>query len=107
MQQRSVLTGEPTSMDRDRFEIFKSTQQGQLESRFVLLSALRKPEVAKTRTVLEEQRRGGIPWLDYKGCYRSAFRRKAEIMQVSITRPDPHEATVLVNAVVDSYRATL
>ena len=34
-----------TSVDRDRFEIYKNTQQELLLSKLVLLSALRKPEV--------------------------------------------------------------
>ena len=104
IQEKSVLTGPVTAMDRDRFEIFKSTQQGKLLSRFVLLAAMRnKPDVAKTQTVLEEQQRGGDPVGRLQKLLSVNFPGKAEFMEVSITRSDPHEAQVLVNAVVDSY----
>ena len=104
MQERSVLTDQVTTMDRDRFEIFKSTQQEQLLSRFVLLAALRKPEVAKIpHGAGRTEARRGCRGLAASGSCRSAFRERRNIMEVSITRPDAHEATVLVNAVVDSY----
>ena len=103
MQDRSVLSGQLTTMDRDRFEIFKNQQENQLQQRFVLLAALRKPEVTKTRTVQEEQQRGGDVVGRLQGLLSVGFPGKAETMQVSIARSDPHEAAVLVNAVVEAY----
>ena len=103
MQEKSVLTGQLSTMDRDRFEIFKNQQQNRLLQRFVLLAALRKTEVAKTATVREEQDRGGDPAGRLQGLLSVSFPGKAETMQVSITRADAHEAAILVNSVVDSY----
>ena len=59
------MTGPATAMDRDRFEIFKNTQQGKLLSRFVLLAALRKPEVAKlpAGSGSTAGRRDAVDWL--------------------------------------------
>ena len=89
-------------MDRDRFEIYKSTQQQLATSRFVLMAALRRPEVAKLPAVQEAQKEtDAAVWL---AKYTSVgFPGKAEIMEISVTRQDAQEATTLVRAVVDAY----
>jgi hypothetical protein len=88
--------------DRDRFEIYKNTQQQLLLNRFVLLGALRKPEVAKLPSIQYEQKYGDpVGWLLKR--LSVDFPGNAEIMRVSITRDDPREAAILVAAVVDSY----
>lgn len=99
MQVQSVLGGPISTMDRDRFEIFKNTQAQSMTSRFVLLAALRKTEVARIPDVKEEP--DPASWL--AGLLSVGFPGRGEIMTVSVTRQDPHEAAVLVNAVVDSY----
>ena len=48
-------------MDRDRFDIYKNTQQQLVTSRFVLMAALRKPEVAKLSAVQEVRRKPTPP----------------------------------------------
>ncbi len=88
--------------DRDRFEIFKNTQREMLLSRFVLLSALRKRDVQSIPDVQEEQRTGdAVEWL--KNRLTVSFPGRAEVMEVSVTRPKGKEAAALVAAVVDSY----
>jgi capsular exopolysaccharide synthesis family protein len=90
------------AMDRDRFEIYKSTQQTLLLTRVVLQSALRKPEV-KDIPIIQYQTQYGdaVDWLTKN--ISVSFPGKAEFMAVSITREDPDEAKTLVQAVVDSY----
>ncbi|MEN6457573.1 MAG: AAA family ATPase [Thermoguttaceae bacterium] len=92
-----------TMTDPMRFDIFKNTQEGKLRSRKVMTDAMRKPEVAKTSGIREEQQRGGdaVDWLLRQTAV--GFPGKAELMQVSITRDNAKEAQTLVNAVVESY----
>ena len=102
MQERSVLSTPPTAFDRERFEIFKSTQKEKLVSRFDLLAALRKPGVAKLPEVQQAQRAGDVvEWL--KNRLSISFPGSAEIMEVSFRGYDPKAAATLVNAVVESY----
>ena len=87
---------------RDRFEIYKATQQQLLGCRFVLSAALRKPAVAQLPAIRHSQRSGDpVRWLKSK--LRVTFPGDAEIMEVSLTADDPNEAATLVQAVVDAY----
>jgi capsular exopolysaccharide synthesis family protein len=102
MQEVSILGNNGPLVDRDRFEIYKNSQQEQLLSRLVLLSALRKPEV-KDIPIIREKTLSSDPidWL--AGKLSVSFPGKAEQMVVSLSLPDAKEAKTLVNAVVDSY----
>lgn len=89
-------------IDRDRFEIFKNTQQESLLGRMVLMSALRNPAVRDIPIVREKTQYGDpVDWLT--GKLSVSFPGNAEIMMVSLSLADPKEAKTLVNAVVDSY----
>ena len=89
-------------VDRDRFEIYKNTQQQLVSSRFVLLAALRKPEISRLPVIKHEQRTGDpVRWLEKQ--LSVGFPGRAEIMSVSLSRRDPKEATTLVQAVVRAY----
>jgi capsular polysaccharide biosynthesis protein len=103
MQEKPILDdGACQRFDRDRFDIYKNTQQQLLVSRFVLLAALRKPEAAKLLSVQSKQQTGDpVKWL--AGRLRVSFPSKAEIMEVSLSSDDPKEAANLVNAVVNAY----
>ena len=90
-------------MDRDRFEIYKNTQQQLIMSRFVLMAALRKPEVARLPSVQEAQRSRRCREMVDASRLSVSFPGKAEIMQVSVCSNDPQEATILDRAVVDAY----
>ena len=81
------------------FQVYKKTQRVLLKSHFVLTAALRKPDVAKLASVRSEV--DPVRWLD--GIIKVEFPDDAEIMSVSCTRKDPHEAKILVKAVVDAY----
>jgi polysaccharide biosynthesis transport protein len=102
VHQKSIFEQMLSTTDREGFDIFKNTQQQLVLSRPVLMAALRKPDVAKIPAIQEAQRSGdAVDWLQ-KRLFIS-FPGKAQYMEVSVTRPNAHEAAVLVNAVVDSY----
>lgn len=102
MQEKPILGGGTSDTDRDRFEIYKNTQQQLLVSRFVLRAALRKPDVAKLASVERAQTAGdAVTWL--AGRLRVGFPGNAEIMEVSVRSEDRKEAATLVDAVVDAY----
>ena len=86
----------------ERFEIYKNTQRQLLLSRFVMISALRKPEVSAIPIIQKEQREGDpVQWLS--DSLSVDFPGRAEMMTVSLTLPDPDQAQTLVSSVVDSY----
>lgn len=85
------------------FEVYKGTQQQYVKSRFVLVAALRKPEAASASVLQEEL--DPVDWLQQN--LKVAFPGNAEIMQISLTTPDPRESAALVNAVVDAYKAEI
>lgn len=81
------------------FDIYKGTQQQLVTSPFVITAALRKPDATKLPCVYEQD--DPVSWL--KGKIKVSFPGNAEIMVISLTVEDPVAATVLVQAVVDSY----
>lgn len=102
IEEKMVFKGDSGTLDRDRFEIFKNTQRELLMSRFVMIAALRKPEVNRIPDIQEEQRTGdAADWLQRH--ISVSFPGRAEVMEVSMTRRDGQEAAVMVGAVVDSY----
>jgi capsular exopolysaccharide synthesis family protein len=102
MQESKILpTNEVMGADRDRFEIFKNTQEALLLNRFVLLAAIRKPEVKRLPPIVEQENQDPAGWLSQQLVV--SFPNKAEVMEVDVTRRDPAEAATLVNAVVDAY----
>jgi polysaccharide biosynthesis transport protein len=103
MQERDIaLATENVIVCGEPFDIYKSTQRQLVMSRFLLLAALRKPEVTKLPAVLEAQANGDVVnWLARR--LSVTFPGKAEIMEVSVRGNDPREAAVLCRAVVDAY----
>jgi len=102
MQEHRIFDQNVNVVDRDRFEIFKSTQQELLLRRVVLMSALRKPEVKNIPIVqYKTQYSDPVDWL--AGKLSVSFPGKAEVMTVSLSLDNPKEAQALVKAVVDSY----
>ena len=92
------------STDRDRFDIYKATQQQLVVSRFVLLAALRDPAVARLPIIRRvQENRDPVVWLQRQICVH--FPGKAELMEVSIAlgHSDSQEAATLVNGVVNAY----
>jgi beta-lactamase regulating signal transducer with metallopeptidase domain len=103
MQEKPIaFQSDNQTVDRDRFEIYKNTQQQLVISRFVLLAALRKREVVMLPSVLQAQKAGDAArWLGRR--LSVGFPGKAEIMEVSVSSNDPQEAAILDRAVVDAY----
>jgi beta-lactamase regulating signal transducer with metallopeptidase domain len=88
--------------ERERFEVYRSTQQQLLLSRFVLRAALRSDEAAKLTSVQQATTRGDAAvWLMNR--LQVSFPGNAAIMAVGISGDDAKEAAILVNAVVDTY----
>ena len=81
------------------FDVYKGTQMQYLKSRFVLIAALRKPEILKLTTVKQEI--DPVAWLAER--LSVSFPGEAEIMRVGLTSKDPKEVAALVNAVVQAY----
>ena len=97
-----AFEAENMSSDSSRFDIFKNTQRQMILSRFVLSSALQKPEVTRIPAVRKEVRKGDpVEWLAY--WLNVGFPGGAEVMTVSLSMRDPEHAQTLVKAVVDSY----
>ena len=93
---------EELGRERDRLDIYKNTQKQLLLSRFVLLAALRKPELAELRSVRQATAAGDpVGWLQKQ--LQVDFPGRAEVMTVSFSGPDPKEAATVVNAVVNAY----
>lgn len=91
-----------TTMDRtgrNPYEVFKSTQQQLITTRFVLNNALSRPEVAQLPVV--QGQIDPVKWL--KSQLVVEFPGEAEIMEISIAGQDPALLPKLVNGVVDAY----
>ncbi len=85
--------------DARNFDVYKSTQLEYLRSRFVLVSALRRPEVARLAAIQAEP--DPVQWVSERLSVR--YPGDAELMQVSVTSEKGDEAAALVNAIVDAY----
>jgi succinoglycan biosynthesis transport protein ExoP len=84
------------------YEIFKNTQLQLIMNRFMLSSALRRPEENPiSRLPILKNQKDQVGWL-LKNLSVS-FPGKAEVMEVSLTTYDPKEAAAIVTAVVDAY----
>ncbi|MGQ9505322.1 MAG: polysaccharide biosynthesis tyrosine autokinase [Thermogutta sp.] len=81
------------------FDIYKATQLEYLRSRFVLVAALRQPEVARLPSIQEQL--DPVQWVSENLSVR--FPGNSEFMNVSFSSRRPAETAVLVNAIVDAY----
>jgi hypothetical protein len=93
----------PAHQDSEKeFDTYKKTQRLLVKSRFLLIAALRKPEVAKLPSVQAESKSGdAVRWLG--SILRVEFPDDANLMSISVSLDDPKEAAALAKAVVDSY----
>ena len=78
------------------YDGYRKEQMEMLVSKSVMTAALREPEVASLPSVQAETESGVV---------NVTFPSKANIITVSCTMRDPHEAAVLTNAIVDAYVA--
>lgn len=102
-REEPFLVNSPPHLDSEKeFEAYKETQRQLVKSRFVLLAALRKPEVAQLPSVKAVQENGdAVQWLER--LVKVEFPGHVEIMSVAVTRDDPDEATTLGRAIVAAY----
>jgi len=82
------------------YQVFKATQAQLLKSPFVLMAALRKPEIAALEMVKRESA-DPVAWLQDN--LKVSFPGDSAIMEVSLTDRNTAEAAKLVNAVVEAY----
>jgi hypothetical protein len=101
-QESFIATQPERAYSEKECQVYRETQRQLVKGRFVLLAALRKPDVAKLPSVQAAERDGDVVhWLE--GMIKVDFPGDAEIMSVSVTRSDPREAAILTNAIVDAY----
>lgn len=81
------------------FEVFKRTQMALIQSRLVLGSALKRPEVAALKVVKDQK--DPVSWLEEN--LRVDYPHDAEILRISMRGSDPKELAKLVNAVAGVY----
>jgi succinoglycan biosynthesis transport protein ExoP len=97
---RPNLLGPRERMDEKEFEIIKNTQAEYLKINWVLGAALRNPEINQLPIV--KRQKDPMKWLSEQ--LSVTFPGKAEVMEISITTPEPKDAVAIVNAVVDAYQ---
>ncbi len=100
-QQESLVFDLGNSGSRGDFAVYKSTQQQLIKSDFVLIAALRNPEVSNLPVIKAEP--DPVRYLTEE--LRVDFPGDSELMTVKISGQDSQEVTTLVNAVVDAYLA--
>jgi uncharacterized protein involved in exopolysaccharide biosynthesis len=98
----TMLSHPGQAYSEKEYRDYKETQRRLVTSQIVLMCALRKPDIAKLPSVEAEIINGDpVRWL---GKMRKVeFPGDAEIMSVSCTTDNPHDAAALTNAVVDAY----
>jgi beta-lactamase regulating signal transducer with metallopeptidase domain len=103
MQEKPIaFSGEAQPFDRDRFEVYKSTQQQLVTNRFLLARVLEGQDVKKLPSVQQAKTVGDpVDWLSRRVAV--SFPGKAEIMEIAVYADEPQEAATLVNAVVAAY----
>ena len=82
------------------FEIYKGTQRELLKNPYVLVAALRKPEVNQL-PIVQRARPDEIAWL--QDHLEASYPGDAEVMRVDLVGGDAKEAVILLNAVVGAY----
>ncbi|MHB1556393.1 MAG: polysaccharide biosynthesis tyrosine autokinase [Isosphaeraceae bacterium] len=83
----------------DFYKRYQSTQQTLVKSHLVLAAALLDPKVARYKMI--EDLVDPIDWLQQK--LGVDFVSGSEVMEISLTGPDPDEVAGLVNAVKKAY----
>jgi uncharacterized protein involved in exopolysaccharide biosynthesis len=101
-QEKSMVYPNAQRTDENEYELFKNTQEQYVLSRFVLLSALRKPaESPISRLPIIKGQKDPVDWLMRK--ISVSFPGKSEIMEIKLTTYDPKDAAEIVTAVMDAY----
>ncbi len=85
---------------QQEYQVFKETQAQLLKSPFVLMAALRKPEIIAL-SIVEREKADPIIWLQDE--LHVSFPGESAIMRVSLSDNDPKEVAKIVQAIVDAY----
>ena len=100
---RLSATGTELVFDQDaakgKFEVFQGTQRELAKTRFVMIAALRDPEIAKLSIIQKEKQ--PIEWLMDR--IRIVTPKDTEIMRVSLRTESPEASVDLVNGMVRAY----
>jgi len=84
------------------YENFKNTQIQLVKNRYVLATALRKPDQNPiSRLTIIKNQEDPLGWLIRN--LSVSFMGKSEIMEITLTANDPKEAADIVTAVMDAY----
>ncbi len=83
-----------------KFELFQGTQRELAKTSFVMMEALRDPEVSQL-SVIQENQEDAVQWL--KKHVDISTPDDTEIMTVTVTSPDQASAPILADAVVNAY----
>ncbi len=106
---RLVFEVAPPSDERE-FERYKNTQQQHIQNRYILEAAIRQVDLAMkeaqegddaTKVRLMDEEIDPADWLAEN--LKTDYPGEAEYLRIRLTRDDPKEAAILVNAVVDAY----
>ena len=96
----------PRTAEKDdpaEFEGYRAMQMQLFKSPYVLMAALRDPNVQEAAGIKrEEARHHAVAWLE-KAIRVKCPDKRTGVLTVSLTSRDPNEAAVLVNAVVAAY----
>ena len=101
-QKEAMVFANADRTDESEFENFKSTQVQLIQNRFVLSTALKKPEDNPIfRLEILKEQVDPIAWLSKN--ISVSFPGKSELMQISIGTYNPREAALIVTAVLEAY----
>jgi hypothetical protein len=103
LREPHILPRADEKYDPVEFEMYRETQKNLLTSRYVIIAALRDPNLKNRACVQrEDEKHNALDWLT--GEIHVAFPSKnAGVMQVSATEADKEDAAAIVNAVVNAY----
>jgi chromosome segregation ATPase len=89
-----------------QYELFKNTQMQYVQSSFVLMAALHRPEGNPiSRLPILKHQEDPVAWLQRN--LSVSFPLNGEIMKISLSTDDPEDASDIVTAVVDAYKTAV
>ncbi|MBN2577985.1 MAG: hypothetical protein JXB10_03260 [Pirellulales bacterium] len=94
------ILGPQEQYDEKAFEILKNTLRCLLTTRWVLVPALRDPEINQLPIV--KRQKDAVEWL--KENLSVTYPGNAEVMEMAFTAPEAKDAVAIVNAVADAFQ---
>lgn len=99
VQEQSLVFQTSDQFRRSDFEVYKRTQQQLLKSRFLLSTALQRPEAAGLKMIQDKP--DPVAWLSEN--LTVDFPGEAEIMRVSLKGDRPRDVALVIDAIVLTY----